>query len=227
MMLSIKNSCAHSDIMNTNLLKNTAKCGEVLFSRFHEGIQFDFGGLVMAKPEHISKEIAALAFGRIVFDAFCGIGGCAIAFARSGYDVVACDIRADRIRMAKHNAQIYGLSSRIYFVHSDFRAFWLAQRFDTIFFDPPWGGFKHRRKTQVGFENLDLDIRQELAHALNTASCVIAALPGNFSDDELSAVGPIDRILRFDLYEGAPAPYLTVVRWLPIQREHAKGHRQI
>lgn len=203
--------------MNTSLLKNTVKCGEMLFSRFGEGVQFDFGGLVMAKPEYISREIASLASGSTVFDACCGIGGCAIAFARSGYDVVACDVRADRIRMAKHNAQIYGVTGRIRFVRSDFRAFWRPHRFDTVFFDPPWGGFKHRRRARVGFADLDLDIRAELAYAMSTATCVMAALPGNFADDELAEVGRPDRILRFDLYEGAPAPYLTVVRWIPSQ----------
>jgi trimethylguanosine synthase len=54
--------------------------------------------------------------------------------------VIACDIDLAQLEMARHNANIYGVASRIEFVHGD--TFKLARSFsvDAVFLSPPWGG---------------------------------------------------------------------------------------
>ena len=72
-------------------------------------------------------------------DAFAGVGGNAIQFAFTCERVIAIDLDADRLALARHNAQVYGVADRIEFVHGDFLA--LAPRqSDVVFLSPPWGG---------------------------------------------------------------------------------------
>jgi trimethylguanosine synthase len=76
-----------------------------------------------------------------VLDAFCGVGGNAIAFAQTcqrgasfkfyssaflifTYDlVIALDTSPIRLTLARHNAQIYGVADRIEFILSDYTSF--------------------------------------------------------------------------------------------------------
>ena len=84
-------------------------------------------------------------------DAFCGVGGNAIAFAQTCERVIAIDNDEARLRLARHNAAIYGVADRIEFVLGDFIQFakTLAGQsearqggrvVDVIFLSPPWGG---------------------------------------------------------------------------------------
>ena len=56
----------------------------------------------------------------MLIDGFCGVGGNAVHFARSCRKVLAIDIDPEKIRMARHNAAIYGVLDRIEFVVGDF-----------------------------------------------------------------------------------------------------------
>ena len=58
----------------------------------------------------------------VVVDAFAGVGGNAIQFAFTCERVIAIDLDADRLALARHNAQVYGVTDRIEFVHGDFLA---------------------------------------------------------------------------------------------------------
>ena len=78
-----------------------------LFSKWDEGVETDEVGLFSVKPERFALEIGNLLSGHAVLDAFCGIGGSAIGFARCGKRVIAVDIDRDRLSMAKRNAEIY------------------------------------------------------------------------------------------------------------------------
>ena len=100
-------------------------------------------------------------------DAFCGVGGNAIAFARTCergqhsissrefglilISVIAIDTSPIRLALARHNAQIYGVADRIEFVLSDFVSFTRTygtltsthtntRKIDVVFLSPPWGG---------------------------------------------------------------------------------------
>lgn len=55
-----------------------------------------------------------------MIDAFCGVGGNAIQFAFTCERVIAIDINAERLEMARHNAAVYGVADRIEFILGDF-----------------------------------------------------------------------------------------------------------
>ena len=48
------------------------------------------------------------------------MGGNAIQFAFTCERVIAVDIDAERLAIARHNARVYGVEDRISFVHADF-----------------------------------------------------------------------------------------------------------
>ncbi len=55
----------------------------------------------------------------IVLDCFLGCGGNAIQFALAGLRVIACDVDAGRVALARQNARIYGVEHLIEFVVAD------------------------------------------------------------------------------------------------------------
>lgn len=82
-----------------------------------------------------------------IIDAFAGAGGNAIAFARSGRweRIFAFEKDPDVLKCAKHNAGVYGVANKIWWVEGDcFEK--LKQRFPdfrddaVVFASPPWGG---------------------------------------------------------------------------------------
>lgn len=94
----------------------------------------------------------------IIVDAFCGIGGNAIAFARSGKFKRVYAIEKDEAALAcaKHNAEIYGVSNSITWFQGDcFEILGVDEnlkqnavsalkevigQYGVIFASPPWGG---------------------------------------------------------------------------------------
>ncbi|KAJ4300717.1 putative diacylglycerol O-acyltransferase tgs1 [Kalmusia sp. IMI 367209] len=84
----------------------------------------------------------------IIIDAFAGVGGNAIAFARSGRweQVFAIEKDPKTMKCAKHNAAIYGVEKKIVFQSGD--CFDIIKRFNgndkvVIFGSPPWGGTEY------------------------------------------------------------------------------------
>ena len=53
-------------------------------------------------------------------DAFAGVGGNAIQLAMTCNRVIAVELCAQRLQIAKHNAQVYGVADKIDFVQGDF-----------------------------------------------------------------------------------------------------------
>ncbi|XP_038157554.1 trimethylguanosine synthase isoform X2 [Cyprinodon tularosa] len=116
-----------------------------LFSRFDEGIWLDREGWFSVTPEKIAEHIAirleqSFPDAQLVIDAFCGVGGNAIQFALTGKRVLAVDIDADRLDMARHNAAVYDVAERIDFLQGDFLELAPTLRGDVVFLSPPWGG---------------------------------------------------------------------------------------
>lgn len=140
-----------------------------LFNRYDQGVQLDREGLFSA-----ASELHALELGmqlptdtHCVLDAFCGVGGNAIGLARAGKRVVAVDISAERLRMARHNAKLYGVENRIEFVQGD--AMDVLQdcdrRFDCVHFDPPWGGPGYSKDNFFRWSNFAIDGAKLIATA--------------------------------------------------------------
>ena len=103
------------------------------------GARLDEEGRFSLTPEALSLQLGKWANGRRVVDACTGCGGNAIGFARTGCDVVAIERDAGRLEMARHNAELYGVSDRIRFIHGN--AITEVPRLDgdLLFVDPPWG----------------------------------------------------------------------------------------
>ncbi|MEE6463947.1 hypothetical protein FKM82_006114 [Ascaphus truei] len=115
-----------------------------LFSRFDEGIKLDEEGWFSVTPEKIAAHIA----GRVrqsfkcdvVVDAFCGVGGNAIQFAKAGKRVIAVDIDPVKLDLARNNAEVYNVADRIEFILADFMSLASDLKGDVVFLSPPWGG---------------------------------------------------------------------------------------
>ncbi|EAU90675.1 Tgs1 protein [Coprinopsis cinerea okayama7 len=132
-----------------------------MFSLYSEppGCLLDEEGWFSVTPERIANQIAERCRCDTILDAFCGVGGNAIAFAQTCNRVIALDTSPVRLALARHNAEIYGVADRIEFILADYISFanTLAsstpkstsesnssstkQRIiDVVFLSPPWGG---------------------------------------------------------------------------------------
>jgi len=156
-----------------------------LFSRWHEGVQWDEEGLWSATPEALADELVAGLSG-VVVDAGCGLGSLALALARlpDVEHVIAIDHHPERLAMARHNARIYGVEASITFVRGDVTR--ELPTADALVADPPWGGRNYPRD-RISVDELGLDLAALLERAPPTVrlklppSFVTASLPGAWS----------------------------------------------
>ena len=142
-----------------------------LFSLYPEGCLLDEEGWYSVTPERVANQIAERCRSDIVVDAFCGVGGNAIAFARTCERgepflpvplhgligkllVIAMDTSPVRLALARHNAAIYGVADRIEFLLMDYLSLLRmqtettagqgrGQSIDVVFLSPPWGGVEY------------------------------------------------------------------------------------
>ncbi|KIY64846.1 S-adenosyl-L-methionine-dependent methyltransferase [Cylindrobasidium torrendii FP15055 ss-10] len=121
------------------------------FSEFESapGCLLDEEGWYSVTPELIANQIAERCRCDTILDAFCGVGGNAIAFAQTCQRVIAMDTSPTRLALARHNAQIYGVAHHIEFILGDYISFAKAyntlpstasRKIDVVFLSPPWGG---------------------------------------------------------------------------------------
>lgn len=159
-----------------------------LFSRFDEGIQFDKEGFEASKSEEVAGFLAQHLPGNVIFDAFTGIGGSAIAFAREGKRVVSIEINAERSGMAGHNAGIYGVEKQIEFVVGNSMKIWKQFDFDAAYFDPPWGGVGYEKLDSLRFASFKPNILSLIKTLVAQSKHVAITLPLNFDLNELKQI---------------------------------------
>lgn len=56
------------------------------------------------------------------------------------FSVIAIDNDPNKIELARHNAELYGVADRIQFIIGDFFALAPTLKADVVFLSPPWGG---------------------------------------------------------------------------------------
>lgn len=125
------------------------------FSLYDSGIKIDEEGWYSVTPEIIANHIALEAHKialtnnpesgfTCIVDAFCGVGGNTIQFAKYFDKVIAIDLDSGRLEMARHNATIYGVVDKIQFILGDvFEVLNILKKEinpDLVFMSPPWGG---------------------------------------------------------------------------------------
>ncbi|KAG8368702.1 hypothetical protein BUALT_Bualt15G0073100 [Buddleja alternifolia] len=125
-----------------------------LFSKYDFGVKLDEEGWFSVTPEEIAVRQARRCAGAgVVIDAFAGVGGNAIQFAKVCQHVVAIDIDPNKVALAFHNAKIYGVEDCIDFIVGDFFQLAPFLKGDVVFLSPPWGGPLYKAK-----ENFTLDL---------------------------------------------------------------------
>jgi hypothetical protein len=112
--------------------------------------QLDDEGRRSLTPEVLALALGQRVRGLRVVDACAGAGGNAIGFARAGCEVVAIEIDAARLAMARHNAGLYGVADRIDFLLGDARDLLPQQNADLLFIDPPWGERYNKERVVLG-----------------------------------------------------------------------------
>ncbi len=89
-------------------------------------------------PLSIARSHAQRVGPVTVFDACCGCGGSAIAFAMQGAQVEAWELNPERTALARRNVQDKGLQHRVRVHSGDGLIAALKTTADVLFLDPPW-----------------------------------------------------------------------------------------
>ncbi|KAE8542410.1 hypothetical protein D1P53_001187 [Cryptococcus gattii VGV] len=110
----------------------------------------DHTGWFSVTPQPIAAHIAERCQCDVIVDAFCGVGGNAIAFAKTCERVIAIDNDITRLKIARHNALHHGVADRIEFILGDYTEFARSfaeknpeDKIDVVFLSPPWGGIDY------------------------------------------------------------------------------------
>ena len=123
-----------------------------LFSKYEEGIWMTDDSWFGVTPEPVAERIAAHiasapASKTVLIDAFAGVGGNAIAFARSGRwnQIFAVEKDPKVIECGRHNAEVYGVANKIWWIEGDIfevikARFKSVAKKAVVFGSPPWGG---------------------------------------------------------------------------------------
>ncbi|KZT36864.1 S-adenosyl-L-methionine-dependent methyltransferase [Sistotremastrum suecicum HHB10207 ss-3] len=174
------------------------------FSLYDQGCLLDEEGWYSVTPEALAQQIAERCRCDTILDAFCGVGGNAIAFAQTCERVIAMDISPIRLALARHNAAIYGVEDRIEFILGDYVSFAKSlttpeedgsnsqprRKIDVVFLSPPWGGPSYLT-SRVG-TNTNRAVSSSNALVLSsspikgTNDSTHASLPGTGSEPEES-----------------------------------------
>lgn len=156
------------------------------FQRFDEGIQLDAEGLHTVMPEEAALKLAAqLGHVETVLDGFCGVGGVAIALARTGKRVFAIELDAERLAMAEQNAVIYGVDHKITFLHGDYFAIAPTVSADAVVLDPPWGWPRYRQSEAFLLEDFAPSGKKLIEFSLSYFRSVLLRAPRHFQTSTL------------------------------------------
>ena len=167
-----------------------------LFLKFDEGIRLDTESWYSVTPEPIAKHIAqrcAVLQPDVIVDACCGAGGNTIQFALEcpTAQVIAIDISSEKIALARHNAEVYGVMEKIQFIVGDFMQIARNGRItaDVVFLSPQWGGPGYLTQSLYSIESMTPNGKDMVSVVQEHMTHNIAfLLPRNANPAELQAV---------------------------------------
>lgn len=160
-----------------------------LFSRFDEGIELDREGLYSATAEADALDMADRVPGKRVLDAFGGVGGNAIGFARRGKSVICVEKDPARAQMIITNAKVYEVDALIEVINADVFEVIGAVCVDALYLAPPWGGpdyYKKDRFLMTDFAPSPVKVIEALPSAFQGTITLTA--PVNLPNTEMTLV---------------------------------------
>ncbi|KAF2737977.1 S-adenosyl-L-methionine-dependent methyltransferase [Polyplosphaeria fusca] len=174
-----------------------------IWHRYHQGVWMTKDAWFGVTPEPIANKIAIHVAEAvpdrqsIIVDAFAGVGGNAIAFAMSGrWDLVfAIEKDPATMKCAKHNAELYGVKDKIFWVYGDSLKE-IPRRFQgrddvVIFASPPWGGPSYSGEEVYDLSQMRPYNLDKLYNSFSPFSKhLIFYLPRNSDIAQISAHGP-------------------------------------
>lgn len=211
-------------------------------TQYDSGVLLDLESWYSITPEAIAARTALRCCGNrnvkpatVVLDLFCGCGGNAIQFALSPScsKVIAVDIDPIKVEMAKHNAEIYGVRSKIEFVTGDAikylrDAAGSGSGIDVVFLSPPWGGVSYATASAPSTPMDTSPVKAEkttttTANTLPTAFATTQQVFSDITNDDddtpkqyiyyrLASLAPVPGQVLFDL---ARKVSKNVVMYLP------------
>uniref|UniRef100_K3X203 Trimethylguanosine synthase n=1 Tax=Globisporangium ultimum (strain ATCC 200006 / CBS 805.95 / DAOM BR144) TaxID=431595 RepID=K3X203_GLOUD len=163
-----------------------------LFYRYDDGILLDHESWYSVTPQAIAEHIARRLQCDIVVDPFAGCGGNVIQLAMVCKHVIAIDIDPEKIRMAKHNAAIYGVAHKIEWIVGNSLEILPTVKADVVFLSPPWGGLHYSRDHFRLDEMLVKGVSgvELFAKARQVSPNIAYYLPKTTPDRELEALAP-------------------------------------
>ena len=171
-----------------------------LFSLYDRGVRLDATGWYSVTPERIALHQAhriASAFSRpiTVVDAFAGVGGNTIAFARHPRveRVVALEVDEGRIAIAKSNADVYGVAGKVDWITGRWEDVKGGLKADVVFLAPPWGGVGYSERdvyslTDVAVEGGGAALYAGCSDVVGERGAVAFNLPRNVDEAEVVAL---------------------------------------
>ena len=168
------------------------------FHRFDEGIQTDSEGLHTVMPEGAALIQANLLHNaNIVVDGFCGIGGSAIALARTGKQVFAIELDPVRLAMAKNNARVYEVDHLITYIQGNFFDIAKEIEADAVIIDPPWNWPRYNNGGRFLLHHFSPNGNELLDYVLDHFNQIILRAPKTFVISELARLN-VDYEMHYD-----------------------------
>ena len=178
-----------------------------LFERFDVGggVQLDATGWFSVTPQSIAHHQAIKASRMTTrpaaqctaVDAMCGCGGNAIALAHYFAHVIAVDNNGTRLAMARNNARIYDVDTRIDFVHGDYTLLAPTLSADVVVLAPEWGGMDYLQRSVFALADVQPANGERLFRLAQSAAptVIVYILPRNICVDDVRALCRRERIV--------------------------------
>ena len=165
--------------------------------RFSKNVWTDVKPSFISCPEYVAKHMVEtiLSFGdfKSAVELCCCVGSTCIQLAKHFDNVIGVDINESRIKMARKNAELYGVSKNVEFIIGDVLDIDLLKsiKADVAILDPGWSTRAMDRSSHVSDINLTQPSLKKM-FVLATeyiTNNVVVRVPATFTCDTLKGLG--------------------------------------